>query len=166
MSEAALAWSSAPARDRRLGLVVFGAIIAAFGIAKIGFVAGFEVVRAVSTPAHMLREILVEGSDAALMIGLGFGSIFARRWARALIFGFGVFGLANTISRSITATERGRSIPAPIPPMPAARRPSIRTTDPTLDQPSTTHSSPIPRDGPPGLRASFFGTQYRYRFLA
>jgi hypothetical protein len=95
MGDATLASSLLGTRGRRLGLSIFGVILVGIGI--------FDICALVSTGSRFhLNTVDVVGM-AALKIGLGTGSIWGRRWARALAFCFGVYGFTQIIGIEVNA---------------------------------------------------------------
>jgi hypothetical protein len=101
--------SIAPFRDRRTGPILFGAILMAIGIVKIGLIVE-SVILPVSKNSHIMFDMYHHGGSATWMIGFGIGSILARRWARALLFCFGALGLTDAISMRPLPTMKARAI--------------------------------------------------------
>lgn len=124
----------APYRDRKGGLVTFGAVLIAFGgmfglsvpamfIAPLTARAGGNVYTVEHTPMDvslMIPSAIIMALYSVACIWLGIGSINARRWARALIlcgswFAFvgGVLGLASitTMMDTIRQASAGENIP-------------------------------------------------------
>jgi hypothetical protein len=87
-------------KDRRTALVVFGVIVMLMGVAcgLIGF--GLVMAPARTLPSSEAGPVgpvpgaLLFGSLSVTNIALGFGSVQARRWARALLFVISAYWLA------------------------------------------------------------------------
>ena len=81
-------------RDRRTGLIVFGALTASMGAVLLLFVPLVllaQFARANTTgvaPAsqRLIPGIIICGALATTFMWLGIGSILCRRWARALLW--------------------------------------------------------------------------------
>jgi hypothetical protein len=101
--------SPAPAyRDRRAGLILFGAIHLILGVLCViwllGIAAGSEIgARGGGPPAPMLAQtLMVYGMLAFYFFVAGIGSIRARRWARAVILAVSWIWLVSGVISSLT----------------------------------------------------------------